>query len=598
MEAAGLLVGIISLVATCSQGYDAILAFGTFPKDSEVLYWQLKTQESRLEIWSILFGLKKLPIEASGPNVLGEKPGSSALSSLNHSPNIVKTVHGILSSMQEILLDSKRLTDRYGLSYSDVAFQATPSVYEPEGSRTSATGDAASSPSIKRAHTFSFGRVRWVVRDKRSFERLIYDLRILNEGLEATLPFSNQHVANFMLASQMVSTAGNATDLQRLQDASGDLPQVQAISAFKALNISSENDDSRRSGFGAEEIPFTHLIFGEGQDVQGTSLCLATLMSSHESQQVLVEWKFLGDVARSDDSFRATYKRVQDLVFLLHRAQKLPDLPCLDSLGFTVDRFRSRIGLILSAPRAIEGNEEMSWPISMIGSLGALVMLWTSLHEMIHLRPKLPILGHRIALAVTLVKCLIELHSTSWFHKSFRSSNVLFFNSVESGGVEPPRFPNITQPWIVGFGLARPNSKAEFSDVVMPEHGADMMYMHPDYLQSEAMGHMQPPTVTKLDRQRFEADYDMYSLGCVLLEIGLWRRLCDIWKPEYERQGYFRWSHRLRDKWAVELGGRCGATYQSIVEDLLSRGFDSHDSVRRAPMTNLQLVAALETLTI
>ena len=133
----------------------------------------------------------------------------------------------------------------------------------------------------------------------------------------------------------------------------------------------------------------------------------------------------------------------------------------------------------------------------------------TSLHELItssepFARLSLPV---RFAIARSIATTLGTLHADGWVHKSIRSHNFIFFssNGTSSG---------FTEPYLIGFEYSRletAESEATWDDDVVKN-----LYRHP-----ERQG---PPLVT------FTKRHDIYALGLVLLEIGLWRTLPDIWE--------------------------------------------------------------------
>ncbi|MCJ1271435.1 hypothetical protein MMC22_011335 [Lobaria immixta] len=115
-----------------------------------------------------------------------------------------------------------------------------------------------------------------------------------------------------------------------------------------------------------------------------------------------------------------------------------------------------------------------------------------------------PALERRYALSLSLAIALSQFHTVGWVHKSLRSENILFFSSEASkSGISELR-----DPYIVGFEFARENpglSEQAYGDIDVRQE----LYKHP-----EQWGQ---PT------RKFQQMHDVYSLGVVLLEVGLWR---------------------------------------------------------------------------
>lgn len=113
-----------------------------------------------------------------------------------------------------------------------------------------------------------------------------------------------------------------------------------------------------------------------------------------------------------------------------------------------------------------------------------------------------PTLGQRFAMAQALAETIFQLHSVNWLHKSIRSENVIF--GRDSHG-------NISydEPYLIGFEFSRmgnDRSTTDHDDLLERN-----IYRHPD--------RQGPPN----ESQRFTVLHDIYALGVVLLEIGLWR---------------------------------------------------------------------------
>jgi hypothetical protein len=192
----------------------------------------------------------------------------------------------------------------------------------------------------------------------------------------------------------------------------------------------------------------------------------------------------------------------------------------------------------------------------------------------------MPLLGHRMQLAPTLTKIMIQLHATGWLHKAYESRSVIFFldnmtdRTNETGECQDTETSSalpvdIRQPKIVGCEYSRRGNNAELSEnnasFRINRHEA---YIHPAYLAS-LRSHID---LESSPTNCFKAEYDMFSLDCVLLQIGLWRRPTELWKPAYQSKEPKYWRKRLDRRYIPELSGRYGEMYQRVVRDLLSLG--------------------------
>ena len=115
----------------------------------------------------------------------------------------------------------------------------------------------------------------------------------------------------------------------------------------------------------------------------------------------------------------------------------------------------------------------------------------------------IPDLGERFQLAKALVSTVFEIHNLGGSHKNIQPKNILFWPKPNSKAKV-----DISKPYLVGFNILRPNQPGESSEKPLSPSGDDL-YRHPLYKYAEPYS--------------FRQSFDMYSLGVVLYEIGVWR---------------------------------------------------------------------------
>lgn len=117
-----------------------------------------------------------------------------------------------------------------------------------------------------------------------------------------------------------------------------------------------------------------------------------------------------------------------------------------------------------------------------------------------------PFLEDKFRLAHSLAEAVYYFHQVGWLHKRLGPSNIMFFvppapqTKVPKGAEEI-----ILVPYIVGFSHSRPNERDHFTEL---SNDPRNQYSHPDYISKESEG--------------FRQEYDYYSLGLILYEIGNW----------------------------------------------------------------------------
>lgn len=158
----------------------------------------------------------------------------------------------------------------------------------------------------------------------------------------------------------------------------------------------------------------------------------------------------------------------------------------------------------------------------------------------------MPSLEDRFRLAFNLASSLLHLHAKKVFHRNINSRNVIFFTNDEtevSGLAKPWKKGIIRRPFFTSFD----QSSEDYGDVEEPF--ISNIYRHPSYERGQ--------------RSRFKAVYDIYSLGLILLEVGLWMPISKLWKTRYTRAQF---KNRLQTIYTKKLSGKCGTNYMRVVE--------------------------------
>lgn len=153
----------------------------------------------------------------------------------------------------------------------------------------------------------------------------------------------------------------------------------------------------------------------------------------------------------------------------------------------------------------------------------------------------IPALEARIRLANTLVLCLAELHTVGWLHRNLNSDNIIFFSTPDCS-IEKA----IEDPYVIGLSTARPDSDLWSS--WGPDDSRLVDYCHPEYGK----------------KRRFQAIYDYYSLGIILLEIGLWRPVHSI-TSKWPTASPEAIQTTLIEKYVKQLRSQMGSAYYGAV---------------------------------
>jgi serine/threonine protein kinase len=312
----------------------------------------------------------------------------------------------------------------------------------------------------------------------------------------------------------------------------------------------------------------------------------ARSLSMLNGQRVMVEWRYFSSETTTR---RDPARRLGGLVSLLNRNrlyERFLTLPCLR--GLAVDSSNCRIGIVFSLD-GVTGGQSIE-----------------SLQDVIRRVAQPVSVGQRFKLARDIATAVHHLHSVRWLHKSIRSDNILCFSSVIKGlldaetastaawskvrltALKQPGAPTVVngstssdntailpsmtkcpdplpQFYLVGWDLSRPDHASELSESLSvstagyrSRRDAIRMYSHP-YTHAESTA-----------KQQYRPQFDIYSLGLVLLEIGLWRTIDTIWK---QCQGDAGFRLLVRTEYCDRLLGKMGEVYWRAVQRCLNDDF-------------------------
>lgn len=438
-------------------------------------------------------------------------------------------------------------------------------------------------------------RFRWVFTDMERLSHVVESLRDHNDSLwqimpraEASSPASNQIAAT---CEAMSTIAALGLTLPRAANEIAPPPLGQTLSMIARRDVI--------EGIPGGTNPDIDLAFHEWKskvsaydnrgmanvDLSGISSGrqIAMYIKGHgkfrQDLDVMIEWKRYGAKATAQSM---ALERTDRVARLLSSASLPEDLRILKCVGYFHNPDRRCCGVLFQLPEALAGKGASTQAVTLAEELSN--PYYASLGGG-------PSLADRLHLGAALARAVLKLHLSRWVHKDLRSDNIVFFKQrSRHGGVD------LGHPYIASFGFARPDqwlleSESEYAP---RDDGSLLAYCHPDYqhsterLPEPASGiaqHAQPPS----RRPRYHAAFDVYSLGCVLLEIGLWQPLESLgWRAHQEKKGADKreeWRDKLVRRAQRQLGFLCGAAYRDVVVKCLSTtvgldGFDADESER------------------
>ncbi|KAK4195868.1 hypothetical protein QBC40DRAFT_315075 [Triangularia verruculosa] len=209
------------------------------------------------------------------------------------------------------------------------------------------------------------------------------------------------------------------------------------------------------------------------------------------SEHILVEWLRYKESWADNVIGTELRRRLTSVASLLHNNSTAQIPGSLRCRGIYHDESQPALGFIYNIPPGTQ-------PVT--------------LHRLLDTEnPPHILLEYRFRLAFDICQCIYTFHKVGWLHRNLHSMNVLFFPRK---GAEKAEWAK--EPRILGFAGSRENQLDSHT------HGPDIdselqSYQHPEYLTHHA---------------RYREEFDYYSVGMILLEIGLWKTLSRITKKE------------------------------------------------------------------
>ncbi|KAI8713053.1 hypothetical protein NCS52_01248600 [Fusarium sp. LHS14.1] len=438
-------------------------------------------------------------------------------------PSLQQDLYGILQELKRCFFLFVEIGKPYGIDYNRQESSTHASV---ASTAQVVNGDER----IRGMHrNVSWAKkIVWSVKDKKNLDELVKDIEHWTGLLRLTI-------------QAILSTSAAFQEFDHL-DALGNLDnqaeELRLTLSIRRILLSKPSNIS-------DPAPQLSL-----RDIQMLPIrdrvSLGVIRTTNTETDVLVERKLFTARDPAEDEKRLA--RSKQLATLLQKATD-PTFRVLRALGYSYDPVEPCATLVYEIP----------------GHLLARPLTLQQLYGLKLLEPR-PALEYRFRLALAITESLFSLHSFGWVHKNFMSSNVLLFPLKsqcqipwqEAGRCSMERIFNHSEIRVVGFELARP--EAEQSSLTDLGSSLDNLYRPP--------ARWGPPTET------WTAVHDLYALGAVLLEVGLWQKL-ETLDHRASLNDPLQVEKLLRLHATQRLPYAVGSKYAAIVTGLLNRHFEA-----------------------
>jgi hypothetical protein len=416
---------------------------------------------------------------------------------------------------------------------------------------------------------------KFLLRDKKIFMKLLDEVKAVNESLLTLLGQDLQSQIKRRFNLQVLGN-NNRAHLEAAQNLPADTSaqrEIGVLATIKANQLLKE--DSFQSGAEngnlsalpvdslKENPPRSSLWHADDFERGALQVGLARAQVALEGKQVLIEWKSYNS---SNNKQTESILRLASLVAMLSKPEVARFSHIPHCRGLIKDERNSRIGMIFSFPTPRSPSSTLTYG---------------TLQDFIRKRST-PAVGRRFHIAKDLSMAVCYLQSVRWLHKSIRSDNVIYFEEKDvSDSVnrmqaqpqdkahEPKDFPSFS---LVAFDLSRPDHPSEYTESISVSTSGYKsrrrnmeLYSHPDWLSKNPAD----------KRQRFRPEFDVYSLGLILLEVGLWQTLHHL-REHTETDDDFR--AKARGEYCDELKAKMGDIYWDATRRCLNNDFDLVDA--------------------
>ena len=563
LEAVASAAGLISLSLTlfkgCIQAFQFAETTANLGGDGDIIRCKLEWEQYRLYQWGERVGLESRP----------------------HRNLNWPLAADILKQLEKLLTDSKDLKGRYNLDVASISKNALEGQdFAITSARKASFGllltklrpnyTQASSRIIQESNA-PFKKLEWAAIGKEKLQKLVEDISYFNNCLHSLLETSDRDFITESLAALLRDIISRSNVISEL-DVIKELLQSTSVASSEAVASAASLKRIRlilglgKSGVEAQRPNKSSNLKLKLKYLKPKYLIRESMhthpvgreIACYKSGTVLVEWRFM----KTNTELQARHN-VDQLAILLGNTNEgfFHSLHCIgvmpkDSAFAPADNAYVAYGLVFNLERSRSAPSTLPTLMSLSN---------------IYAKSRRPSLNERLCIALAVAETVLQLHTTGWLHKGIRPDNVLFL-AADSQGWETR---TVDGPFLAGYEFARPSIGE--TETVPSQPNLDI-YRHPS---------TQGPA-----RSNFRRAFDLFALGCILLEIALWRCLRDILLQASdkmteasmdEKHGY---SYR-KDSYKLSGWNRVDAAKERLLlngkkEDLVELAFYAGETFRDA----------------
>ena len=364
---------------------------------------------------------------------------------------------------------------------------------------------------FKRESIYKLAAWKWALFGRKRLGRALADLQHCNEQLKTFEPL---FLFSSLVTRQDIANMVSAIQSEPHSDTSAFIPHIRV----RELTEHGEDGKFQDSPPNVKDaMPTTSLALIQQPTIAQPYVAsdISREASLLQSTRIVVEYKYYSTAIDSEERSGPALGASSDIcdegmsqkcwpITQIHQLARLlseagsHELHTLPFKGYMNESPESRFAFYFDYPKHASDREPVS--------LNSLI---TNLE--FGKRLSLPV---RFQIAHKIAKALGAFHADGWVHKSINSDSIKFFYNRDGQCL-------YDRPYLVNFEFSRPETgetQNTFDDDFVKN-----LYRHPD--------RQGPPTT------QFNKMHDVYALGIVLLEIGVWKSALSIYNGVMATRG-------------------------------------------------------------
>jgi hypothetical protein len=513
---AGVTALSIDALQGCFSGFTLLYKASSASRDLSTIRVMIQLEQHKLDSWAIEVGL------------FDEEPV------LNVNSNDAAQIPRILQQLEVLLTDVKRLKSTYKLDVEIAAEQQlcdVPDMLDTIARPPWQDRFGSSAAKVLLEGQTMLRKLRWVSVDEERVRKLLEQVRyFLGElrdyldrakrmGLENRVEMiyrihlsqsTNQQYLSFASEDRDPTALGPSLNAAaKLRQKGLMLGLLEGVSTSEGIEMSIRSrTESTTSLTRLQRLNSGALasmkLSKRNLRVESLSRDVLRQLAYYNDELVMLEWRLVEATA-----YEGSKSRVNKITHLLHELTD-PSFHSLQCIGFLEDPDMRRYGFVhvipdptvssLNVRNSSQNGDATRFPISII-----------TLQDFFDTMG-CPSLNVRFQIAITIIESVMQLHTTGWLHKGLRSGNIVILKPATSIPGDPEDLLQL-QMYLTGYTYARSDDPSESTEPSPAQIDAEL-YRHPLSLGSS--------------RTRYRMGFDLFSVGCILLEIALWSSLSKI----------------------------------------------------------------------